>query len=318
MDAALRTTTDLLISAPISGNDRVQPDSSGSTRSSAAVRADGPAVRHRVRREGAGEPGRLPASQPASIRPVPEQLVDLPHQRPGPRQVGQLEVRAEELDADTGRWRAPRRSAGAAAAGRHEGPPRPVDVVPVQGHAEPAGRRPAARRSCPRSQPRAAPARPARPGPGPHPSHPGLAPATIVRTRPSRGPGARPHPSALTACSRYASPPPGSPPTTRAIPCRYKAAGVAMPAAASVRAALLASGARICRTPWRHCLCPQDSGPCAGGLVPAASVPAAWVPAASVPAGWAGPDRRGQDRPRTGPSFGLGRPSRFQGQERRP
>ena len=56
----------------------------------------------------AGQPGpeRLGlAGQGPEAGPPPEQLIDLPHQRPGPGEVGQREVDAGELDPDlNGEW----------------------------------------------------------------------------------------------------------------------------------------------------------------------------------------------------------------------
>src|SRR5271170_7708636 len=76
-------------SPAICGNDRCV-DSSGSRRSSAAVSADAP---------GAPEP-RSSASRARSAWgwPAPEQLIDLPHERPGPGQVAEREMDADELD----------------------------------------------------------------------------------------------------------------------------------------------------------------------------------------------------------------------------
>ena len=58
-------------------------------------------------------------------------------------------------------------------------------------------------------------------------------------------------PATLTAFTRYASAPSGSPDNMRAIPWHRAAVGVTMFAAASLRAASSAS-ARICPGPWRH------------------------------------------------------------------
>src|SRR6266576_6446407 len=84
-------------SSAISGNER-WVGSSGSRRSSAAVSADAPgdAGTAFFRQPGLKRLGL--AGQGAEAGPAPEQVVDLPHERPGTCEVGECEVDAGELD----------------------------------------------------------------------------------------------------------------------------------------------------------------------------------------------------------------------------
>ena len=72
--------------------------SSGSRRSSAAVRPMPRGRLDRVPCESRARSAWASAGQGAQVGPAPEQLIDLPHQRPGPGQVAEREVDAGELD----------------------------------------------------------------------------------------------------------------------------------------------------------------------------------------------------------------------------
>ena len=244
-------------SAAISGNDRCvdkqrqQAEFGGGQR-----RRSGDGRAALVGQPGPQRPGL--ADQGSEAGPPLEQLIDLPHQRPGPGQVGQRKVDAGELDPGLN---------GQVGERVGQQMPQPLgtdkllarrrDVSPVRGcaglHRTDKGR------GVDVLDPGLTQHGACLPGEGPGPA------PLVTRHRHQRPfaqrvrgtSGAPTSSAALTASCRDASPPSRSPLRTRAIPWRSAAAGITRFSAANLRTAsscrdVVAAGTSVARGPAGH------------------------------------------------------------------